>query len=438
VSDRYQTTSETAIVPGNGSKTFITVDKNLSYTAAQTVNITSIANPTTVYMKGDVVSYNKVSGELVVNVTSHDGSVSAASDWVINLSGAVGAVGASGATGATGPSGATGPQGATGDAATSLYSTGATGTMSNVAAGGASGGLYTAAEWSTKTIVEVLDEILFPTILPTYSPATLSLSATTGNREIGDTLSQNVTLSFDKNDAGAPTELKITDPDGANTTVSSAGSGEAGWQLNGDVYSWTKNFSRVVVSGADNKYYGFASYDAGTAKTDNKGNLDTRTPAIGSASAPQAAQTNKTSNPASAGVTGILPYFYGTVVSAPSTSDASAIAALIAAENVGTSTRNKVVATSSGTVSVTFNVTEPNNRYLWLALPHTATQKAKWYIDATNKALIGSGTWVVSGVNVSVNSPDGYWVGQGYDIYVTTISTTTGTEVVQFGSSSLF
>jgi hypothetical protein len=428
-------------VPGNGSKTFITVDKNLNYTAAQTVNITSAADPTGVYMKGDVVSYNKVSGELVVTVTIHNGTESAASDWVINLSGAVGAVGATGATGAhgsTGPSGATGPQGATGDISNSLYATGATGTLSNVAAGGASGGLYTAAEWSTKTIIEVLDEILFPTILPTYSPSVLTLSATTGNREIGDTLTQNITLSFNQNDAGVPTELKITDPDSANTTVTSAGVGDAGWQLSGDIYSWTKSFSRTVVAGANNKYYGFASHDAGVAKTDNKGTLDTRTPADATTSAPQAAKTNKISSPANAGVTGILPYFYGTVVSAPSTSDASAIASLIAAASLGTSTRNKSVLTSSGTVSVTYNVSEPNNRYLWLALPHTASQKTKWYVDATNKALIGSGTWVVSGVNVSVTSPDGYWANQAYDIYVTTISTTTGSNVIQFGDNSLF
>lgn len=434
VSDRYQTTSNSTVNVDTGSRTLITVDKDLNYTANQSITVSSSANPS-IYMTGKVTSYNKTSGELVFDVTTHFGSGDV-TGWVVNLAGAVGAIGASGAQGATGPSGATGPQGATGDAATSLYNTGATGTVENVAVGGASGGT-TAAEWSTKTIVQVLDEILFPTIPPTYSPSTLSLSATTGNREIGDTLTQNITLSFNQNDAGVPTELKITDPTSANTTVNSAGIGDAGWQLSGDIYSWTKSFSRTVASGANNKYYGFASHEAGTAKTDNKGNLDTRTPLDATTGAPQAAKTNKISSPASAGVTGILPYFYGTVVSAAST-DASSIASLIAAANLGTSTRNKIVATSSGTVSVTYNVTEPNNRYLWLALPHTASQKTKWYVDSTNKALIGSSTWVVSGVSVSVTSPDGYWTNQSYDIYVTTISTTTGIEAIQFGDNSLF
>ena len=79
-------------------------------------------------MTAYVVSYDKVTGELVVHITGKSGS-GTYSFWTINLSGAVGNQGASG------PDGATGVQGASGIGATGL--TGATGPQGSPGSGGA-------------------------------------------------------------------------------------------------------------------------------------------------------------------------------------------------------------------------------------------------------------------------------------------------------------
>lgn len=114
--DKYQTTSTTSIVVGNGAKT-LTVEAGLAYTQNQPILISETANGA--HMHGVVTSYNKITGELVADVSTHTGSGTYA-EWSVNLEGAVGAVGATGAVGASGiqgPSGVPGidgQQGATG------------------------------------------------------------------------------------------------------------------------------------------------------------------------------------------------------------------------------------------------------------------------------------------------------------------------------------
>jgi len=65
------------------------------------------------HMHGEVVSYDDLSGVLVVDVTNHSGS-GTFSSWVVNLSGAVGAVGPAGPEGPQGPQGVQGEQGVQG------------------------------------------------------------------------------------------------------------------------------------------------------------------------------------------------------------------------------------------------------------------------------------------------------------------------------------
>lgn len=120
--DRYQTTSTTTqTIVNNGQLTFYTTDLGLAYSAQQTV---IVVEDGTNHMHGTVVSYDGLTGELVLDINSKQGS-GTYSFWTINLDGAVGAVGATGlvgatgvqgasGVGATGPTGATGPQGSPG------------------------------------------------------------------------------------------------------------------------------------------------------------------------------------------------------------------------------------------------------------------------------------------------------------------------------------
>lgn len=127
--DRYQTTSNTTqTIVNSGQLTFYTNDLGLAYSAEQTVIV--VANDGH-HMHGTVVSYDKITGALVLDINSRQGS-GTYSFWTINLDGAVGAIGASGINGSTG---ATGIQGASGIGATGL--TGATGPQGNPGSGGA-------------------------------------------------------------------------------------------------------------------------------------------------------------------------------------------------------------------------------------------------------------------------------------------------------------
>lgn len=106
--DRYATTSTTTLtIESTGTITLTTVDLELDYSIGQSV---LIAHDVDDYMGGDVESYNKSTGELVV-VLKHKSGAGTFSSWQVNLSGAVGVAGPSGPAGPQGEVGPAGPQG---------------------------------------------------------------------------------------------------------------------------------------------------------------------------------------------------------------------------------------------------------------------------------------------------------------------------------------
>jgi hypothetical protein len=110
--DHYHTTSTTSLqVNSTADRTLILDDLNVDYTPAQSV---VIAHDATHWIKGDVISYNPATGELVVDHKSHQGTGTFTS-WTINLDGAVGIQGPEGPTGPEGPEGPEGPQGIQGE-----------------------------------------------------------------------------------------------------------------------------------------------------------------------------------------------------------------------------------------------------------------------------------------------------------------------------------
>ncbi len=140
--DRYATSSTDMLTIGLGMQS-LTVQTGLQYSVGQTV---LIANSVTDLMKGNCVSYNPLTGALVVNVTIVSGSGTFGS-WNVNLDGAPGPVGAAGATGpagANGTNGSNGATGATGDNGTNGTNgvngaTGATGTNGTNGTNGVNG-----------------------------------------------------------------------------------------------------------------------------------------------------------------------------------------------------------------------------------------------------------------------------------------------------------
>jgi hypothetical protein len=295
----------------------------------------------------------------------------------------------------------------------------------SVLVGGAQPAL--AGDWNDLTIVQVLDAILFPDLLPTYTIPTLTLSSSvSGTQEIGSTVSQNLTLTGTKNDAGAFTALSVsrdvgagsgvlsstTSPTIANATDIDDQYGYSDPNNPNKTYTLSYNDSYVVVSGTTT-WSGSGDYSAGSAKQNNKNVTDARTAALRTTTAPQSAGSNFASD--SDTVTGIYPYYWGVSSTQPT---AASIATAISS-GVGA---NKVLASASGTVSVTFNA---SSEYVWMAHAASYTNKTKWYNTGLNNGSIGAGQFILAPVQYNVDSHEGYWSSVSFDIYISSGATQT-------------
>ena len=414
VSDRYQTSFTDTLTVVEGPLT-INLEAGLSYSINQDITVSHSTN-TAIHMHGYVVSYDKVTGVLVAEIVTHNGSGSVTATWVVNLDGAVGAIGPTGATGSVGSTGPSGSPGATGvDAGNSLYATAISDIVESVVAGGAQPD--TADNWKTKTIIEVLDTILFPTLQPDYTLPTLNLSlgaGQTGLKEIGVDLNPTVTLVGTKNDSGGFTSLSISRSGGANsgvlgTTTSpttapatnlQAQFGYANANNNNSTYTLSVSDTYKVIAGVV-EWTGSGNYSTGQPLLDNKGQATT------------ALQGTNDLASDTESVEGIYPYYWGLSDTEPT--GATIAAAILDGTGVG-----KTVGRSNGTVTI--NNFDAADQYFWVAIPNpdnlAGLKKTKYYNTAFNSGNIGANQAVLSPVRQSVTSKEGYWQNVGYDIYI--------------------
>jgi len=291
----------------------------------------------------------------------------------------------------------------------------------------------TVADISGDTFVSLFNDLLFPTVNPTYTIPTISIGGV-GNstREVGTTLSLSITASATKNDSGNFTQLRVLRDGSAlvtdtTMTISSAtdvpdqfgysnpNNPNSGFTLNSSPYSesYTVPAPGGSSTSTSTQYRVDGNYDAGLAKNDNKGSVDTRTPVVRSVNAPQAASNNFQSSQYT--YTGIYPYFWGVSTTQPTASD-------IVDEITG-GTANKVLSSASSTITITFGA---SSQYLWFAHFTNYTNKTVWYVDALNSGSIGGGTNLFGTPTTnSVNSPDGYWSGINFEIYISNYQTST-------------
>ena len=227
-----------------------------------------------------------------------------------------------------------------------------------------------ASSWKSKNLVQVLDDILFPTILASVGTAksiTLGVSGASGVLEIGSSIARTLTATF--------TRGTILDGNGSTNATPLVGDA-TGYTFTGTGISSTTQpgntlaFTTAVVSGSNN-WAVTAAHAAGTgAYYDNKGvagsNLDAQR-AAGTA-------TDSTSAPT---ITGVHPYYY-----LKSSSPISASAMVAAIEN-GTAT--KVVADSTGTLTIPY---APSAQYLAIAYPSTSTTKTRYFVTALDNGAI--------------------------------------------------
>jgi len=284
----------------------------------------------------------------------------------------------------------------------------------------------TAASLKSKNIVQLLDALIFPTVLPTYTIPTQTFSALySGYQEIGSTISQFLSQTQYKNDAGAYSSLvfkrngsvinTVTSPTG--TVIADIPSQFGYADPNNPNYSYTSTYTNsfTVVSGTTN-WTAEGTYVAGLAKLTSSGTTDPTAPAVQTTTAPQAAAT-LASAPQS--VNGIYPYFWGVSSTAPT---AASIASAIAA-----GTANKVVYDAGYPITITYNA---SSQYVWFATAASYSQKTTWYNTALNNGSIGAGQFILAPVTQSVNSPNGYWSAVNFYVYISGYATTTSGSII--------
>ena len=301
----------------------------------------------------------------------------------------------------------------TGAALGTVYNTTIGDGVTSIAVGGAPA--QAASIWKGLTLVQALDTILFPTILASIKTAksvNLTISGSSGTLEVGQTISRTLTATFDRgaifNGDGTTNANPLV---GAATQYTFTGTGISSTAQAGN----TLAVSNVIADGSNN-WAVTVNHDAGTGDYfDNKGNVGTNL----DASRVSGTATDSASSPT---VTGVYPYFYLKSASPISSSDmASAIAA-------GTAT--KVVASSTGTLSIPYNMSA---QYLAVAYPASSTTKTVYYVTALDNGAI---TVVFNAVETqSVNSPDAYWSGVSFKVHTSIGAITNSNPTIELRNS---
>jgi hypothetical protein len=299
------------------------------------------------------------------------------------------------------------------------YNTLVTDTEQSVPVGGAPA--EAASVWKSRNLVQVLDAILFPILQPTYTIPTISLSfSQSGFKEIGSGISQALTVTGVKNDAGV---FEILTLKKNGTTISSVSNPSGVPHPNipnqfGFINPNNPNFSYshshtdpITVTAGPTAWNGTGGFAFGLAKKTNKDTTDSRPAALLSTNAPQSSGSLTSS---SVSINGIYPYFWGKSASAPT---AASIATSIVA---GTTT--KVLSPASGAIEATFNAA---SEYVWFAHPAADATKTKWFNTPLNQGMIGPGNFILSPIAQAVNSPEGYWSAVSYKIYISDYATNT-------------
>jgi hypothetical protein len=280
----------------------------------------------------------------------------------------------------------------------------------SVAVGGAPAA--PASAWKAKNIVQVLDDILFPTILASVGSAksiTLAVSGVSGVLEIGSSIARTLTATF-----GRGTILDGNGSTNANPLVGDA----TGYTFTGTGITSTTQpgntltFTTAVVSGTNN-WAVTAAHAAGTGDYfDNKGVSGTNL----AASRASGTATDTTSAPT---ITGVHPYYY-----LKSSSPISAAAMVTAIQN-GTAT--KVIADSTGTLTIPY---APSAQYLAIAYPSTSTTKTRYFVTALDNGAIT----VVFAPVATLSVTTALWT-QGYKIHTSSGALTNSAANIELRNS---
>lgn len=307
----------------------------------------------------------------------------------------------------------------------------------------------TVSSLTGKSLVEIFNDILFPTALPTYTSPTITLQGLSSQTlEVGTTTSININAKGVKNDAGDYTVLRVrtgtTTPnvdvivDNSPTTntetdvpnqfgFNNPNNPNSGFTSTSLTYTLTVPEPSVGNTNSLVVYDAEGDYNAGLAKNDNKGNTDTRTAQVRSSNAPQAASNNFNSSDRS--ITGVYPYWYGKSTTQPT------ISTIQDAISGGTANKSSITNSQDGTLTITFNA---SSEFIWFAHFEEYNTKQSYYVTDLNKGDFGPTGLFQTFVTGTIDSPDSYWSGVTYKIYIGNYQTdTTGFGSMQLRTSTV-
>jgi hypothetical protein len=288
-----------------------------------------------------------------------------------------------------------------------------------------------ASTWKNKTIVQVLDTILFPDVAPTYTIPTIAFTASaSGVKEVGELITQSLTVVGTKNDAGAFTMLRVL-RGGAATSLTfetnnpnSAAATDVANQFgytnpNSPNYTYTGAWTdtNFAVPYGLSTWSSAGNYNAGLAKKNNKNVTDSRLAQVRSSSAPQAASTGYAFTGDQASVTGIYPYYWGIVSGAAPTKES--IAAYISS---GSAAANRVVSSAGGDIAITFGAV---SQYVWFAHANVYSTKTTWYQSSLNNGNIGAQSFIASPLDQAFSASNSRWTNVQFKVYISPNPTTT-------------
>jgi hypothetical protein len=269
-----------------------------------------------------------------------------------------------------------------------------------------------ASAWKSKSLVQVLDDILFPTILASVGSAksiALAVSGVSGVLEIGSSIARTLTATF--------TRGTILDGNGSTNSNPLVGDATAYTFTGTGISSTTQpgntlTFTAAVISGSNN-WAVTAAHAAGTGSYfDNKGVPGTNL----AASRASGTATDTTSAPT---ITGVHPFYHFR-----SSSPISAAAMVAAIEN-GTAT--KIIADSTGTLTIPY---APSAQYLAIAYPSTSTTKTRYFVTALDNGAIT----VVFAPVATLSVTTALWT-QGYKIHTSSGALTNSAANIELRNS---
>lgn len=292
---------------------------------------------------------------------------------------------------------------------------------------------FTAGYLKTLTISDILDLVVFPTQLPTYTIPTVAISVASGlaagsSYEVGRTSSVTFTVSFDENDAGPADHLNFR-RNGVNLGTVSTGSfttttitpisSQFGFASpNNPNTRYSANFvDFVTISTSAVSYVGRARYQAGLPKQNNKNVTDTRSAATRSVNAPQAADSVGFDSSALS-YSGLYPWYWGVTASTPTVFSVTS--------SISTNSGSvKNLESSASTVTANYPTSV---NFLWFAIPSTSPNRLQWFVNAFSQGLIGiPGSLFATASIANVSSGDGFWSNISYKIYISNFATTGNT-----------